>query len=262
MNDKGAPFAGAKKRIIHCAHHRAGTVWFRRVLRDVAQTYGLRFAERGRFGPVALGADITVDLHSSINLDPLSNYVGSHLVRDPRDMVASAYFYHLTSREEWVFEPRQEYAGRSYQEELNRLPREEGLLLEMERMNASDFVEMRRWDYDNPNIIELKFENFVGGEREMFEKLFTSYGFTAEAVERCCEIAGRYGKKAALSRIERITALAGGNEPTPTHFRSSENQDWRSTFSVSHRQRAQALFGDLLIQLGYEADAQWSADLG
>lgn len=257
MIDNGSPFAGAKRRIIHCAHHRAGTAWFTLILRDIAKEYGLRFAQRERFSPVALEADITVDSHSSINLRELSNYVGSHVVRDPRDMVVSAYFYHLMCREEWVYEPREEFSGRNYQEELNRLPQEEGLLLEMERMNASDFEEMRCWDYHNPNIVELKFENTVSAERETFEKLFKSYGFTPEAVKTCGEIVLRHNKGAALRRIERIQALAAVRSPTPTHFRPHETKDWRSVFTKAHTARAKDLVGDLLIQTGYENSVNW-----
>lgn len=37
-------------------------------------------------------------------------------VRDPRDVVVSGYFYHRTTKEPWVLQPRPEYRRKSYQE--------------------------------------------------------------------------------------------------------------------------------------------------
>ena len=37
-------------------------------------------------------------------------------VRDPRDIIVSGYFYHMTTHEPWVHQPRSDYGGKSYQE--------------------------------------------------------------------------------------------------------------------------------------------------
>jgi hypothetical protein len=38
------PFAGeGPELLVHCCHHRSGTVWFTRVLSTVARRYGLHF---------------------------------------------------------------------------------------------------------------------------------------------------------------------------------------------------------------------------
>lgn len=53
------PFAasGRAPLLVHCGHHKAGTVWFREVLLEVARAYGLRF-RAGTRSPVPRDADV------------------------------------------------------------------------------------------------------------------------------------------------------------------------------------------------------------
>src|SRR5580658_2077812 len=93
------PFgAGGPTVLVHCAHHKVGTVWFQRVLSTMAGYYGLRFTEvpasygRTRSPLATPGSNVVVyDRANDFRPEDLADdgYRGSHLIRDPRDVVVS-----------------------------------------------------------------------------------------------------------------------------------------------------------------------------
>ena len=67
------------------------------------------------------------------------------MVRDPRDMVISGYFYHKWTTERWVRMPgrmdgkdwgRSDWKGWTYHDILNSVDQEEGLAIEIHRASA------------------------------------------------------------------------------------------------------------------------------
>jgi hypothetical protein len=104
------------KLIFHGAHHKMGTVWITRVLESIAQVYGLSVQKiKLDTEPLLPGTDICIAMHSDLKLARIGDFVGSHMIRDPRDAIVSGYFYHLWTTEAWVLEPRAELDGRSFQ---------------------------------------------------------------------------------------------------------------------------------------------------
>lgn len=131
-----SPFADPKAPaplLVHCCHHKAGTVWIRRVLESVGPHYGWKLVTVTRDGKFRArpGRHFLLDPHSMINREELPPFRGSHMIRDPRDMVISAYFYHLKTAEAWVHLPRERFGGRSYQEYLNSFDKEEGMAVQI-----------------------------------------------------------------------------------------------------------------------------------
>ncbi|MGZ4127451.1 MAG: hypothetical protein ACXVQY_07775 [Actinomycetota bacterium] len=108
--------------LVHCGHHRAGSVWFRGILEEVAAQFGLTFFStylpvvdppEGERPPTAT-ADVVQFMHSRHFRDDLfagRSIRGSHIVRDPRDIAVSAYRYHLWSDEPWVNTPAKTSTG-------------------------------------------------------------------------------------------------------------------------------------------------------
>ena len=64
----------------------------------------------------------------------------------------------------------------SYQEYLNTLSPESGMILEA-LWRKSHFDQMQAWNFHNPRILEMRYEDIVGNERAAFEQLFLHYGF-------------------------------------------------------------------------------------
>jgi Sulfotransferase domain len=242
------PDAG-RPLIVHCSHHKAGTVWFGTVLRSVAATYGLRF-QRGRGEPVDATADVAFFGNARFfRRDDLGGrpFRGSHVIRDPRDVVVSGYHYHRWTKEEWVHRPDPRWGGLSYQAYLAARDEHDGLLAEIERSARSDLAEMAGWDYDQPEFLELRYEDVLEDEAGAFAALFRFYGFDEPAVRAGLEAVDE-------ARLDRAAALA---RPEPTHVRSGQPGEWRALFGPAHVARFKELTGDLVVRLGYEADDTW-----
>lgn len=263
-------FEAEPKRIVHATHHKAGTVWFRRVLRKVAREFDLSFAVKNSRDPLDESVDIILDQTGSLLGILPDGYIGSHMVRDPRDMVVSAYFYHLKCNESWALEPKHEYGGLSYQEHLNSLPQEAGLALEIDRTNATAFRHMRDWDYSNPNILELRYEDCIGRDEETFKKVFKFYGFSEGAIHRSVQIAktqslsaltgrgvGERPEDLSLTARFKAMAIQSARRWTKTHIRSGKAGQWHEVFSKKHIDQSKETFSDLLISLEYEKNTDW-----
>jgi hypothetical protein len=142
-----SPFVDRQNKplIVHCAHHKAGTVWITNVLRSVSSKYGLRFQVSNDWSEtLAPSTDVYIQNNSFVDIPKLPAFRGSHLIRDPRDMVISGYFYHLWTKEPWVHVPMKErtadqkahwpyfseseFGDLTYQEYLKSMDQEEGIL--------------------------------------------------------------------------------------------------------------------------------------
>ncbi len=245
-----SPFAeGGPELLVHCCHHRSGTVWFTRVLSTVARRYGLHF-QAGRQEALTPSTEIFLQDHSRIDRSALPSYRGSHMIRDPRDMVVSGYHYHLWTEEEWAHEPREQYDGKSFREALNDVGEKRGMILEMERFCREDLQDMLRWDYDDPAFLELKYEDVIADEASHFEALFEHYGFHEEAVEAGLEVAAYYS-------FQNESGRSFGEVEEQSHLRSGRTSQWEEHFDEELKARFKELAGDAVVQLGYEEDNEW-----
>jgi hypothetical protein len=246
-----SPFADSSRPlIVHASHHKAGTVWLFGVLREIALPHALRVTEYDAVEPIDSATDIALFQHThAFARASMSGRQmrGSHMVRDPRDLVVSAYFYHLRTNESWVHVPMAEFDGATYQERLQSFDKHDGLLFEMGRLAGSVFRDMAVWDYGQPDFFELKYEDLLASEGERFGELFRSYGFTDAAADRATATALELGVRAR--------SRSGGD----THIRSGQPGEWREHFSADHVDRIKALAGDLILDLGYERTPDWTA---
>jgi hypothetical protein len=238
-----------KKLIVHCCYHKVGTAWFIRVLRAIARYYGLQF-QRCLQSELKRDTDIFMEYMSRIEVNKLPNYVGSHMIRDPRDIIISAYFYHLWTKEEWAHIPRQSLNNLTYQEYLNSLNQEEGLLAEMQGTSKEVITEMSNWDYHNPNFLELRYEDIMHNEQAVFYQIFKHYQFGEEAIENCINIAEKFSFNNQRNRRK-------GMNNQKSHLRSGRTGEWREIFNEYHKRQFKELFGDVLIKLGYETSHDW-----
>lgn len=245
------PFAdnSNKKLILHCCYHKVGTAWFIRVLRTIARYYGLNFQQCTQ-NELKRNTDIFMEYMSRVDLDKLPNHVGSHMIRDPRDVIISAYFYHLWTKEEWAHIPRKSLNNLTYQEYLNSFNQEEGLLAEMRGTSQEVIKEMSSWNYNNPNFIEFKYEDIIQNEEKVFYNIFKHYNFREEAIENCINIAEKFSFKSKSKRKK-------GTIKQKSHLRSGKTGEWKDLFTKEHKQEFKGLFGDVLIKLGYETSNDW-----
>lgn len=239
----------ARVLLLHATHHKAGTHWILRVLRELARRYGLELLQMDDPFADPARADVLVDHQSTLDLSALPPFRGSHMIRDPRDMVVSGYFYHQWTHEAWVHEPDPRYDGRSYQEYLNAVGREEGLLEEVRRC-AFTFESMAQWDYHDPRVFEIRYEDLMRDGEEVFRRLFAHYGLAPEAVEAGLDIARRNSFEARARRRP-------GEVQEGSVLRSGRPGQWREHFTPAVAARFREVTGDLLVRLGYEDGDAW-----
>jgi hypothetical protein len=239
---------GADHAVVHCGHHKVGTVWFANILRKVADHHGRVFLEIDR---IADSSEVYLYQHSEVfDRSHLGGrpFRGTHLIRDPRDVVVSGYFYHLWTDELWATVPRERFDGRSYREELNRVDRSEGLLLEIGLTGSMQLREMLLWDYQQPEFLELRYEELIADEVAGFTRVFEHYGFSPKAIE--------YGLGVVqAASFHNVTGRSVGDVGQHSHLRSGKPGEWREHFGPEHLERWNEVAGDALIRLGYEGAA-------
>lgn len=242
-----SPFLGDKKMIVHCSYHKAGSTWFRNVLSDFADYYGLSYRNykqlgRNRYTDICMTND-------SMNPATLVNYVGTHMLRDPRDLTISGYHYHKWTSEEWVHVPNSEYGGKTRQEYLNSVSMEEALFAEIKGLGKT-ISRMAEWDYNNPNVLEFKYEEIIDYQEEVFRRIFIKYGLTDDAIEVAMNFVERHSfKKKAGRNLGEITEKS--------HLRSGRSGEWQKFYNSEHKAFFKELYGDVLVKIGYEDNNDW-----
>lgn len=236
----------------------------------------IRYIDRERVDFLSYGnADIEF-------IRDLPAHKGFHIIRDPRDIVVSAYFSHLHSHStsEWpeLIE---------YREKLRSVSKDEGLLMEIDN-RASEFRHLSTWDYDCEDVLEVRFEEIVrqpyDGMLRVFEHLElldeSRYRWSDRAKTLLLEVVdvisrSPHSRISVSMKPDRISGAellgivwrnrfqaqtAGrkqGQEKLSSHYRKGQPGDWMNHFNEEHRQRFKERYAGLLEQLGYESDDGW-----
>jgi hypothetical protein len=257
--------------VLHFGYHKCLTLFYVRLMKALSAEFGFAWepiyddvhafqqaVQRTSRERVVLLTD-----RDDIRWDQLPDYRASHFIRDPRDLVVSGYFYHLWTKEAWARADDFEWAfftglpkfawveadrarrpqRVSYQAYLNSLDPERGMLMEMVSRERT-FDQMRRWIFDNPRILEMRYEEIVGNEEAACARLFDHYGFKPELRARGLELAREFG-------LNNLAKREG------SHVRSGLPDQWRTHFTPTVKERFKQAHGDLLIRLGYERDNDW-----
>lgn len=189
--------------------------------------------------------------HSDLELTTLPEFSGSHMIRDPRDILLSAYYYHLRTDEEWCAQPNPHHISLppdvSYQQHLQSLSLEDGILYELSNVSGRIIEMMGAWDYDDPRFLELRFEDVINNEKASFERIFSWHGFSDEALETIVNVADA-----------RSLARLPSSDSDAKHARPGGSRgQWRDVFTPKIKQVFKEKYGDVLIRLGYATDDSW-----
>jgi hypothetical protein len=195
----------------------------------------LRELQRLKPGDIAYG-----HLHSTHQVVKrlcVEGLISYFIVRDPRD-VAVSHVYYITEIES------HHVHHKYYKEELTTFDER----LKTSILGRPDFGDLfpnirERFEpylgwLDNPQVLVLRFEDFVFEQQKTIMRIFD------HAVER--------GFPTAVNYQTAIETLTTGINPekSPT-FRSGKVGDWREKFSPENKKLFKEIAGDLLNQLGY-----------
>ena len=220
-------------------------------------------------------------------VEDLKFFRGFHVIRDPRDITVSAYYSHLSTHGLYP-----EIA--EHRKKLQGLSKNEGLFAEMD-FSAAEFRELEIWDYDQPNVMEIKMEDLTKDSPAYLTRIMDFLGYlvpegeqdngSLKSFQMSLNRWNMKGRRYMPGRLpmfplptrrydtiprETITQvhddfsfkkLSGGRKPgeenRKSHYRKGKAGDWANHFSEDHRAYFKEKFGDLLIKLGYEEDHNW-----
>jgi len=244
--------------IAYFGHHRSGSTWIFRVLRElfeeelgvtVLQAAGedeLRgglAAARERTG-AGLVCYTNADFHA-VRGQPVR---GVHVIRDPRDLLVSAYFAHAHSHPVGGWPELSQF-----REVLSSSSVEEGLLLELD-FCENVFEDMRSWPRAVEGVLEMKFEDLVAHPIVEFRRFVRQFELDPEPA---LETVDRVVEAHSFDRLSG--GRAPGDEDRRNHYRKGQPGDWRLYFSPALRWAFERRYGDLLRRYEYEANDAWSS---
>lgn len=239
------------KKAVLC-HHKCASTWFwRHILQTLAREAGERAVEVNsswrRFDEAAFvealdAADCIGDQNASAaTVRALEMHAGSyrgvHLVRDPRDVLVSAYFSHFYSH---VTDGWPELVA--HRETLQGLTPEEGLLSEM-MFSGFVFDALAGWR-PNSNVLELRSEEVTADPLPAITGIARWFEWTipAATIERVVDEAS----------YEKLAGRARGIENPHHHYRKGVAGDWKNWFTDRVREEFETRYGGLLVQYGYD----------
>ncbi|QJT09363.1 hypothetical protein E8L03_10605 [Oceanidesulfovibrio marinus] len=253
----------------HFSSHKCLTAYVGIVMRAFCADTGWTFThcqgDLGVFEELARSGGRRILSFNNIlpTFDGYPPFRASRFLRDPRDLVISAYHYHCWTRETWCTTPHFSWApitseslfrqeieadprlfpkGVSFQRYLTGLDFEQGVVLEM-LWRRTHFRTMLDWP-DRPEILTLRYESLVGNEEESFAAILRHYGFGEEEAARGGAIAEAHSLKHKKLGSRR-------------HTRNGAARQWQAAFTPRLARIFEDNFGDVLRATGYESDGGW-----
>jgi len=238
-----------KNFIIHSSYHKAGTKLFEKILIEIAKKYNKPLNTEMK--NISCN-DIFLDLHSDFyknkiyTLIPLT-YKGTHMLRDPRDIIVSAYFYHQWSDEEWI--NRKIINEQPLKKYLKTCSIEEGLISEIHLLH-NNIQNMYNWNYNNNKFLEIKYENIIYDDVNLYEKIFNHYEIKSEDIDYFVNFA-------LQNKFQNITNRKLCEIKNNKHTRSGIEGQWKKYFTNAVKSTFKLTFGDILVKTKYEDDNNW-----
>lgn len=287
--------------VVYYGHHKCGSTWLTSLCENFAREMGvpcLNFP----LTPEQVGVDLAgrpdrfgdflEKFKSSILIDRnarwdhiqlLGRFSGVHVIRDPRDILVSAYFSHRYSHPTDVWPELVE--RRSI---LNQLSKEDGMIAEIGFLQ-SDFGDMDNWKYGQTGIHEMKYEDLVsdpyGGILDFAGRLGLVSNETYSASARICDslrcVTNKVGRRLmrdfrglrqgdrkipaervlGIAHENRFEKMASGRKPgeenVNSHFRKGTPGDWKDHFTPKVREKFKQQYADLVAKLGYDSPDNW-----
>ncbi|MFT7594092.1 MAG: hypothetical protein ACI8R4_001410 [Paracoccaceae bacterium] len=264
IGSQAGDISPAQPRLMCVAtHHKAGTIWIKRVIMSLAAAIGVPW--------IGIWSERYLNRVPGIGRAFLCNWAGSfptalwnsvetafvHVIRDPRDVLLSGCAYHQIAPpkgEKFLHIPRADLDGQTYQQHLNALsvPKDR-LLFEMANKHAETVAEMRAWPYGDPRSTELRYEDLMADTKcHAIRHAFGALGLRGGEIDSGVQafwdnsLFGGLADQSAQTGRLRDHVQSGGRL-----------RRWEQELPRSVGQAYADRFGDDLIALGYEKDNSW-----
>lgn len=217
-----------------------------------------------------------------VQAEQLTGHKAIHVIRDPRDIIVSAYFSHRNSH------PVDDLPHLAeHRKQLRNCSLEEGLLREID-FSWDELNTLSEWNYNQHGILELKMEELAANPYNGFLKVFRHFGlmpntnsgkYAEELLNVLNQVRNRLSTRTKLLKWLRSPMQASGQlvlahvyrhrfeaktqgrkrgeEDRNSHYRKGVHGDWVNYFTPKVLDVLGGQFNDLLITTGYERDSEW-----
>ncbi len=282
-------------------HHKCATGWINSVIREICYNLGWNFKiinqekdfqEFGSLGNYADNVKPDFLSYNNANFPFLKDVTftrGFHVIRDPRDIIVSAYFSHLYSHDDKNWPELTKHRN-----QLQKVSINDGLFIEMDF--SEQFLEkMYSWNYKDPRILEIKMENLTSDPLKEFDNILRYLDLTYEQkngrvqqflidfamfINTLNQRGKRFipfhlsispfrikrnkipkGKVYSIIKKRNFKKQSGGRKPGQEnikhHYRKGIPGDWKNYFTNEHILYFKEKYKDLLIKLDYEKNNSW-----
>ncbi|MGJ3242698.1 MAG: sulfotransferase domain-containing protein [Opitutales bacterium] len=275
------------KPVAYFGHHKAASSWIRLILETLCRQ--ARIPHAGFDNPAQFDHNLPdwlrahpVRVISYTNaawqdVEPLMPLRGIHLIRDPRDILVSAYHSHRNSH------PTDAWPELlPHRQKLQALDTEDGLLEELV-FSECYLRQIDTWTDDHPEILELRFEEVTAHPTDALLRAFAWLGLVDEgdpsparyledawlalapAIRRITR--GRWypqgipRQQIPADRVLREThhhrfarksgGRKRGQEDSKSHYRSGKAGGWRTSFTPRLQAAFEERYPGLVTRLGY-----------
>ncbi|MFC4346434.1 sulfotransferase domain-containing protein [Kordiimonas lipolytica] len=235
-------------------YHKTGTVWMRRVFKDIAKAAGAGFVDLRDVQDTAFEPDhgtIYLEDHTAFPEPFLTKKVrGIRIIRDPRDVVISGAHYHGKSVEPWLHEAKPFFDGKTYAEMINSFDAMvDRYRFEMDNVAADTIAAMTDAKGDSAqqafldrNFLTVRYEDLIEDtELAEFRKIC-----------RYLKLPFRIASPAFLKH-----SLFNNKNAVGGHGRSGKKQQWKTVFDQALGRAFAEKHQQSLEILGYEKDDSW-----
>ncbi len=199
---------------------------------------------------------VSVPIIDTSELDELDDFKAFHVIRDPRDLLVSAYYSHLSTHRTEGWDELL-----PHRERLQAASREEGLLLEMEfSIITWTFDILQKWNFGDPRILEMRFEDFT---RDRAAFLMHAFRFLDILNDTRPAGSGTLTMRDLEEEIQgnRMVQFAARQpshaQPRQHHFRKGQPGEWSHHFTPGIKTAFKSRFPGLVSRLGYETSENW-----
>ena len=243
-------------------HHKTGTVWMRRLWKQVAAEQDIPFFHVDLSTQLnqlpAEGPVICVNWSSEFSHAlwdaPDARFL--HVIRDPRDILLSGMRYHRTAptgNERFLRQKRKDLDGLTYQEHLNALPDDMSrLLFEMLNKHEETLNEMMSWPYGHAHAIDLKYENLIRDKDcSLFKTVLEELALDGLDIGQAVQA---YWNNSLFGALQKDQSRA---DALSRHIKSGQPAQWTSNFPRTLAELYAKRYGKALKTLGYADSRAW-----
>lgn len=241
--------------VVVATHHKSGTNWMGGVFQMIAKELGVPYVHLSRISSVR-ERQRKVDEAPDPNKSPhiyfyaygrfpklvagREKFRGIHVARDPRDMILSAAKYHTWSKESWLHQPQEEFAGLTYQQKINSYtdPTEQ---IRFEMLNNSSKIIKIMTDFNTYDcLLDVRYEDMRRDMNLMnWHKMCLLMGFEAQDLPVCF--------RAFLKH-----SIQFGGVNSKKHIQDTAVTRWREKLPRELWEEADERFSDAIKRFGYE----------